>query len=211
MKTINNKLAYRIAVLALLIALIALFWYAIGSIPLGFIKITISCLPVIIGTIVLGLKEGLILGAFFGFLSFLSAPAGGLTAPIFSANIVWGAILCFVPRFLVPIVTHCVYRTTQKFEKKLKWPLALTGALGSLTNTVFFLGFIIILYALLGINGNDVAKQIDLKNGLAGNRTLLSMIGTTVLVGGIPESVIAAMAVPAVVVSLRKAHLTIEK
>jgi uncharacterized membrane protein len=206
-----NKLTYRIAVLALLMALIAVFWYGIGTIPLGFIKITISCLPVIIGTIVLGVEDGLILGAFFGFLSFLSGPAGGLTAPIFSAHVLWGVVLCFVPRLLVPLVTHAVYRMTRKFEKKHKWTLSLTGAAGSLTNTVFFLGFILLLYALLGINGDQVAREIDLKNGLEGSRTLMAMIGTTVLVGGIPEAVLAAIATPTVIVALRKAHLTIEK
>ena len=211
MKTNVNSLTYRIAVLALLIALIALFWFVVGSIPLGFIKITISCLPVIIGTIILGLKEGLILGAFFGFLSFLSGPSGGLTAPIFAAHILWGAVLCFVPRLLVPVVTYFAYRSSRKYEKKMKWPLAASGALGSLTNTVLFLGFIIVMYALIGIDGDAVAKSLDLKNGLEGNRTLLTMIGTTVLVGGLPEAVISAIVTPAVVVALRKAHLTVEK
>ena len=50
-----------------------------------------------------------------------------------------------------------------------------------------------------------------MKNGLEGSRTLMAMIGTTVLVGGIPEAVLAAIATPAVIVALRKAHLTIEK
>ena len=112
---------------------------------------------------------------------------------------------------MVPLVTHAVYRMSRRHEKKHPWMLAVTGALGSLTNTVFFLGFIILLYALLGINGDQVAKEIDLKNGLEGSRTLMAMIGTTLLVGGIPEAVLSAIATPAVIVALRKAHLTIEK
>ena len=57
----------------------------------------------------------------------------------------------------------------------------------------------------------NLEREIDLKNGLEGSRTLMAMIGTTVLVGGIPEAVLAAVATPAVIVELRKAHLTIEK
>ncbi len=44
-----------------------------GIIPLGFINVTIMCIPVVVGTVCCGLKVGLILGAAFGIASACSA------------------------------------------------------------------------------------------------------------------------------------------
>ncbi|MBQ9264075.1 MAG: ECF transporter S component [Clostridia bacterium] len=186
----RKYLVYCISVLALLLALIFLFWYGVGTINLGFIAITLSCLPVIIGTMALGLSNGLILALCFASISFftgLSHPQG-LIAPIFSAHVLWGAALCYLPRIMVPVVTHFLYQMVKEKKKAL---LAVPAAAGSLTNTVLFLGFIIILYGLLGIE----------------NAQLLGLIGTTVLVGGLPEAAVAALVCPPVILALRKSHL----
>ncbi len=187
----KNALVYRLTILALLIGMILLFWYGVGTINLGFIAITLSCLPVIIGTMVLGLKSGLILGFAFGLISFITGleRPSGLIAPIFSANIIWGAVLCFIPRILVPVVTKVLFDIIKNKDKKV-W-IALPAAAGSLTNTVLFLGFILLLYGVLGIE----------------DPKLLSLIGTTVLVGGIPEAAVAALVCPSVLFALKKARL----
>lgn len=58
------KAIHRFTWTALLAALIILLGVTpIGLIPLGFINVTILCLPVIIGTLLLGLRTGLVLGA----------------------------------------------------------------------------------------------------------------------------------------------------
>lgn len=57
------KAIHRFTWTALLAALIILLGVTpIGLIPLGFINVTILCLPVIIGTLLLGLRTGLVLG-----------------------------------------------------------------------------------------------------------------------------------------------------
>ena len=187
----KKSLVYRISVLALLVALIFLFWYGVGTINLGFIAITLSCLPVIIGTLALGLRPGLILAVCFASISFvtgLSRPQG-LIAPIFSAHVLWGAVLCYVPRLLVPVTTHLVYQAVKGRNKSAL--IAVPAAVGSLTNTVFFLGFIVLLYGMLGIQ----------------NAELMGLIGTTVLVGGLPEAAVAALVCPPVIAALKKSHL----
>lgn len=184
----------RMAILALLIALIFLFWYGVGTINLGFIAITLSCLPVIIGTMALGLKSGLVLALCFASISFFAGMTQpqGLIAPIFSAHLAWGAVLCYIPRLLVPLVTRFAYNRVKKHASRAM--LMIPAAAGSLTNTVFFLGFLMGLYALLGIE----------------NAELLGLIGTTVLVGGLPEAVVAALVCPPVIGALRKARMISE-
>ena len=57
---------YRLTLTALFVALILLFGLTpVGLIPLGFINVTILCVPVVAGTLILGLKTGLLLGACF--------------------------------------------------------------------------------------------------------------------------------------------------
>ena len=187
----KNDKVYRMALLALLAALIALFWYGIGTINLGFIAITLSCLPVIIGTLALGFRSGLILALCFATITFIEGAArpAGVVAPIFGAHILWGAALCYIPRILVPVTVHLLHKAVGK--KKNKALLAVPAAAGSLTNTVFFLGFILLMYALIGIESPE----------------LLGLLGTAVLVGGLPEAAVAAIVCPPVIFALRKARL----
>ena len=64
----------RLTLTALFIALVLVFGLTpIGMIPLGFINISLLGIPVVVGTLVLGLKTGLLLGACFGSISALSA------------------------------------------------------------------------------------------------------------------------------------------
>ena len=193
---------FQTTILGLMLALIFLFWYGIGTIDLGFISITLSCLPVIIGTMALGLDDGFVLGVCFGGVSFFSAMTTpkGLIAPIFAANPLWVAVLCFIPRLLVPVVTHLVMTAVQK--KKERKALVLPAVTGSLTNTVFFLGFIVIMYGLLSVDSAAVMTSIG-----KADSTLMGLVGMTVLVGGIPEAVVAGLVCPPVIYALKKARL----
>ena len=88
---------------ALFIALILLFGLTpIGMIPLGFINISLLGVPVVIGTLVLGLKTGLLLGFCFGTVSALSAfgiygTPSALAAALVAASPLLAALMCYVP------------------------------------------------------------------------------------------------------------------
>ena len=94
------------AILAALVALLGMT--PLGLIPLGFINVTILCVPVILGTLLLGLRTGLILGAVFGAIStarMFMAPSA-LVAPLLGANTALAVIMCILPRLLIPVVAH---------------------------------------------------------------------------------------------------------
>ncbi|MBR4360760.1 MAG: ECF transporter S component [Clostridia bacterium] len=201
MNKIKRNEAFKTTILGLMLALIFLFWYGIGTIDLGFISITLSCLPVIIGTMALGLDDGFVLGICFGGVSFFTAmmTPKGLIAPIFAVSPLWVAVLCFVPRILVPIVTNAVMTMVQK--RREKKALVLPAVAGSLTNTVFFLGFIVIMYGLLSVDSAAALANIG-----RADSTLMGLVGMTVLVGGIPEAIVAGLVCPPVIYALKKAH-----
>ena len=113
----KNDKTRNLAVTAILVALIFVFGLTpLGLIPLGFINVTILALPVIVGTLALGLNSGLILGFFFGLASLLSVlglsltPPSSLAGTLLAASPVLTVIMCFLPRLLVPLFTHLVYK-----------------------------------------------------------------------------------------------------
>ena len=61
----RNKVR-KLVLYALFVALIFVLGLTpVGLIPLGFINVTLLCIPTIVGTVILGLKAGLVLGFFF--------------------------------------------------------------------------------------------------------------------------------------------------
>ena len=181
---------------ALFIALILLFGLTpIGMIPLGFINISLLGVPVVIGTLVLGLKTGLLLGFCFGTVSALSAfgiygTPSALAAALVAASPVLAALMCYVPRFLIPVFTFGVYKMVSRGESEKKAAVTAAAACGSLTNTVFYLGLMLLFYVMMGINSDKV----------------LSLIGGTGLIAGSVEAVVNAVISTAVVAALWKVN-----
>ena len=189
----NHNQMFRFVLTALFIALILLLGLTpVGMIPLGFINISILGVPVVIGTFILGLKTGLLLGACFGTISALSAfgiygTPSALAGTLVAANPVLAAIMCYAPRLLVPVVAWCVHKL---ISSKGKGRLAITASAvaGSLTNTVFYLGLMLLFYIIMGINSERV----------------LTLIGGTGLIAGSLEAVANALITTPVVLALRK-------
>ncbi len=179
---------------SLFVAMILLLGFTpIGLIPLGFINITILCVPVVIGTIVLGLKTGIVLGFCFGTVSALSAfgimgTPSSLAATLVAANPFLALVMCYVPRLLVPITVHLVHKLVSRSKPIARMALPASAAAGSLCNTVFYLGLMLLFYVMMGIEYAN----------------LLALIGGTGLIAGAAEAVAAAVISTPVVVALRK-------
>lgn len=179
---------------ALFLALILLLGFTpLGLIPLGFINVTILCIPVIVGTVVLGLKTGLVLGACFGTVSALSAfgiagTPSSLAATLVAANPLLALVMCYVPRMLVPVSVHLVHELLRRWKYTAKIALPVSAAAGSLCNTVFYLGMMLLFYVMMGIEYAN----------------LLALIGGTGLIAGAAEAAAAAVITTPVVVALRK-------
>ena len=184
---------------AILIAVLALLGLTpIGSISFGFISITFMCLPVIIGTIVLGLKPGVMLGVAFGAISFIKLllyPSVLLT-PLFLEPLHWFdpilyLALLFVPRILVSVITYFVYKGIH--TKKEVLHLSISSIAGSLTNTVFFLGLLYLMFK------DTIAVNYDINT-----QGVVSMLFGVGLTNGIAEAVVAAILCTPIIMALRK-------
>ena len=186
---------------ALLTAISLVFGLTVlGYIPIGPIQITIMCVPVIIGTILLGFKSGLFLGVVFAFTSVMQIfiYPNPLYGVLFVDFLSWCKILivCIVPRLLVPVTVFYVNKAinTRANRKNGTFGWILSSAAGSLTNTVFFLGLFWLLFS---------ATASGLSSDMYAIYMSMFTIASTVNAGS--EIIFCCIVCPAVIFALNKA------
>ena len=181
-----------LALTAILIAItLVLGLLPIGFITIpGFIEITLMCIPVLVGTLVLGWRVGLPLGALFALTSIIVALSGRsvLGTMLLEDSIVKTLVLLIVPRLLIPLVAFLIYRVMR--AKKDALNIAVAGAAGSVTNTVVFLVMLNLMFPDL------VAGQV---------------FTFAAFINGAAEAVLAALVCPPIVKALKKSVPPLER
>ena len=189
----QNKKSSRmrqLTMLALFAALVVLLGLTpLGLIPLGFINVTILCVPVIAGTLLLGWRSGLLLGLCFGGVSLFAAMTrpSTLVGTLLGASPFLVVVMSLLPRLLVPLVSWLVYQLAGR-RLNSHVATAVAAACGSLTNTVFYLGLMLLFYVMCGIDTSGV----------------LALIGGIGLIAGGCEAVAAALLVTPILAALKK-------
>lgn len=110
------------------------------------IKPTIVHIPVIIASIIYGPRVGATLGGLMGILSMVHntiflLPTSYLFSPFVENGSFYSVIIAVLPRILIGITPYYVYKW---FNSRAG--LIVAGAIGSMTNTIFVLGGIFILF-----------------------------------------------------------------
>jgi uncharacterized membrane protein len=207
----RNQKTRTLATAALLSAIILLFGlpmsplYFLGFIRVDVLQATTLHVPVLIGAVIAGPLVGGILGGVFGLCSFIDGflmysalgflspgadVTGAAAAGVVALRIALLLFLTFVPRIAMGVLAA---RLSDALRRRMRRPLAfaLTGAAGSLMNTVFFLG----LLALF-------SGPLEAVTVFGMNEGLLAFIGIITAYHGIPEAVLAAVAVGAICTAL---------
>ena len=163
MKSIDTK---KLTLTAVLLALVLLLGMTpIGLIPLGFINVTVLCIPVVVGASLV--------------------PQSALAGALVARSPLLAVVMCLVPRMLVPVAAHLVYRAASRNRQSVAAVLPAAVA-ASLTNTVFYLGLMLLFYALCGLDAAAVT----------------AVIGGTGLIAGGAEAVVAALVCTPVLAAL---------
>ena len=199
----SSKKIRQLTRLAILVAII----FLLANTPLGYLSIgpiaaTTVQMPVIIGAILLGPVSGAILGFFFG----LSALIKVLTVPgadAFATMVVQYSpfayvFVCMVPRILMGWLTGLLAAVFKKIPTKQSgskknflsnaiFQFSVTGFVGSMLNTVFYLGSLWMLASevIATVYGTDVSA-------------VGGIVMTTAVTAGIPEAIISAVVVSTV-------------
>lgn len=153
--------------------------------PLGFFKtagveISFLMIPVVVGAIVMGPVAGLILGAFFGLLSFIQCFGfsffGGTLLGI---NPYFTFILCMIPRLLMGWLTGLIFKGLYRIDKT-KWiSFGVASLSGALLNTIFFVGGLFLLFG-----------RTEFIMGLRGGMNLIAFAAAFVGTNGVIEAIV---------------------
>ncbi len=184
-----NTKTRRLTATALMAALMLIMGLAplpVGYIPvpIGPFSITLMCLPVIIGTVLLGWQSGLFLGLLFGITSLVRGVSDPLTMALINQYPFAMFPAIFVARLLIPLTTYGMYRLTKRMKRAVGLPI--TAAVGSVTNTIFFLGIITVL------GGPSLTSALGI------------VLGTTLIVNGLLEMVAAMIVCTPIILALQK-------
>ncbi len=170
--------------------------FLLGLTPLGYIylpmaSITTVHIPVIVGGYTLGKKGGAVLGFFFGLTSFIkcfttpdaiAAIMLGTTTGFGAYNLVLILAVLFLPRILTGFFSAAVYQLIGGTGKRQAVAMGVSAFVGSMTNTVLFLGGLYIL----------AFEQTAAAMGVAGNALLATLMGI-VAGNGIIEAIAAVI------------------
>jgi len=138
--------------LAVLVAIIIVMANTpLGFLPIGPVTITLLPIPVAIAAIAVGPTGGAIAGAVFGLTAFLRGfginmmGPSWLAAVLINSNLIFAFIVLVVTRMFVGLIPGLLYKALN--EKKGKTFATLVACLAApLTNTVLFLGTLVLLF-----------------------------------------------------------------
>ena len=139
MKKFDTK---KLVATALMIAIVILLDVTgIGYFNIGPLSLTLMCVPVVIGTLTLGLGPGLLLGLAFAATSIAKIPQNVFYSILFSGffPLMKQVLVCLLPRLLIPVTVHYTGKLMKKCSGHHLVQNGVSAAVGPLTNTVFFL------------------------------------------------------------------------
>lgn len=148
--------------LALLVAIeIAMRLLGLGKVPMGPLNMSFLTLPIAVGAICLGPAAGLILGGVFGAFSLYDAVsgAGGMTAAFFTVSPVHTVILTVGMRMLMGLCCGLIYKGLRKADAKGHISYFVGAISAPLLNTLFFMGYIVLVFYRTEFVQNLVVKK----------------------------------------------------
>ena len=147
-KLTTDQRIRRLVVCAMLMAIIIIMGFTpLGFIKIGIVEITFLTVPVVIGAATLGWQYGGLLGGVFGTVSFIQcfglSPFG---ATLLAINPFLTFVICLIPRVCIGIFAGLLFDVLKKHDKTKILSFAASTLLGAVTNTVLFVGFLLLFF-----------------------------------------------------------------
>ncbi len=155
----------------------------LGNIPTPVLSITYIHVTVILATLWLGWKEGVLVGTAWGLNSWIRA----LTAPVspINAQVLSDVMVSVLPRMLMPLILAGLIVVFKSWSKNPRLVGAMAGFSGSFLNTFLVLGAIVLFKqeVYMTIKGVDQTG-------------LWKLLGGIIATNGILEAFVAAILTP---------------
>lgn len=187
----QSKRVRKTVLFALFIGIeVVLIMTPLGFLPIGPITATTLHIPVILISILLGIKEGMILGFVFGLSSMLMSTFNPSLfsfcfSPFYSIGEVNGnfysLLIAFVPRIAIGFVSGSLFILLKdKMSENIS--ILLSALIGTLTNTILVMGGIYLFF------GHEYAQI----SGFA-YETFMNVIKVTICTNGVMETILACV------------------
>ena len=197
----TNQKTTRMVQIALLAGIeVLLAFTPLGYIPIGPVRATTIHIPVILGGILLGPAAGGLLGGVFGLTSVLiNTITPTVTSFVFtpfyslgeSRGNFWSLVI-----ILIGVVAGWVFRLMMQVQKNTGLAAALSGFLGSMTNTILVMGGIYVFFGPAYAQARGIAYS-----------TLMGVIGGVISFNGVIEAIAAtAITIPLAAVLRKVVH-----
>jgi uncharacterized membrane protein len=147
--------------IAVLIAVqIVMKLIGLGSVPVGPLYMSFLTLPIAIGAMLIGPSAGAILGGVFGAVSLWDAITGKsvMTGMFFQISPINTVILCVGMRILMGFCCGLLFRAFRAADKRGIWSYGAGAISAPLLNTLFFMGYIVLVFYRTEYIQNMVAK-----------------------------------------------------
>jgi uncharacterized membrane protein len=189
-KRVNTRF---LAQLALLIAIqVVMRLLGLGRVPIGPLNMSFLTLPIAIGAMLMGPLTGAILGGVFGLFSLWDAisGAGGMTSFFFQNNPVSTVILCVGMRILMGVCCGLIFKAVSKPDRDEKTWSYVVGALSApLLNTIFFMGYIILMF----YNTEYIQNLVANKGALNPLHFVVLLVGVQGLIEAVSVAIIGGI------------------
>ena len=189
-KRVNTRF---LAQLALLIAIqVVMRVLGLGRVPIGPLNMSFLTLPIAIGAMLMGPLTGAILGGVFGLFSLWDAisGAGGMTSFFFQNNPVSTVILCVGMRILMGVCCGLIFKAVSKLDRDEKTWSYFVGALSApLLNTIFFMGYIILMF----YNTEYIQNIVATKGALNPLHFVVLLVGVQGLIEAVSVAIIGGI------------------
>ena len=195
----NNKTNVRfLAQLGLLAAIeIVMKLIGLGSVPVGPLYMSFLTVPIAVGAMTMGPAAGAILGAVFGLVSFKDALSGvGMAGVFFQISPLNTFVLCVVMRVLMGWCVGLLFRVLRRVDHKKSWSYFVGALSAPLLNTIFFMGYIVLVfyktdYIQERVASFGVANPLSFVVALVGIQGLIEII-VGCAVGGVLARAVAS-------------------
>lgn len=187
-----NRKLNRFVLFAFFVAIeLVLMFTPLGYVPIGILRATTMHIPVIICGIILGKKEGALLGFVFGLTSlfintFQPTPISFVMSPFISiggnSGNFYSLIVVFVPRILLGYSAGLLYSLFKNINKNLS--LIITSLVSTFIHTFSFLMFIYLFFAepYASVKNVSVDGLFKVLMGIVFSNGLLEMILASIVV-----------------------------
>lgn len=163
----------------------------LGYVTFGTISLTFIQVTVIVATLILGTKNGMIVGGFWGLMAMIVAYLRG--AP-FERLVFTNPLISMLPRILMPLILGIIVTVLLNKFKNDKFIGVIAGLVGSLLNTS------LVLLALGLFAGDSFVQTIP----NAQVSEMWTIIGGIIVANGIPEAILSTFLTPLIYVALRR-------